>query len=47
MDPAGNGRPRRNEKVSATFMDIGTDVNFGSLTSILINELRSKNQALT
>jgi malate dehydrogenase (quinone) len=31
-----------NEKVSATFMDIGTDVNFGSLTSALIDELRQK-----
>lgn len=31
-----------NEKVSATFMDIGTDVNFGSLTSALIDELKQK-----
>lgn len=31
-----------NEKVSATFMDIGTDVNFGSLTSALIDELNQK-----
>jgi malate dehydrogenase (quinone) len=30
------------EKVSATFMDIGTDVNFGSLTSALIDELKQK-----
>jgi malate dehydrogenase (quinone) len=30
------------EKVSATFMDIGTDVNFGSLTSALIAELKQK-----
>lgn len=38
------------EKVSATFMDIGTDVNFGSLTSALIDELKQKggvNIALT
>jgi malate dehydrogenase (quinone) len=31
-----------NEKVSATFMDLGTDVNFGSLTSTLIAELKQK-----
>lgn len=31
-----------NEKVSATFMNIGTDVNFGSLTSALIDELKQK-----
>jgi malate dehydrogenase (quinone) len=31
-----------NEKVSATFMDIGTDVNFGSLTSALISKLKQK-----
>ncbi|SCW48111.1 malate:quinone oxidoreductase [Mucilaginibacter sp. NFR10] len=30
------------EKVSATYMDIGTDVNFGSLTSALIDELKQK-----
>jgi malate dehydrogenase (quinone) len=30
------------EKVSATFMDIGTDVNFGSLTSSLIDQLKQK-----
>jgi malate dehydrogenase (quinone) len=30
------------EKVSATFMDIGTDVNFGSLTGALIDELKQK-----
>ncbi|PWK79332.1 malate dehydrogenase (quinone) [Mucilaginibacter oryzae] len=30
------------EKVSATFMDIGTDVNFGSLTSALIGEMNKK-----
>ncbi|MEO3403692.1 malate:quinone oxidoreductase [Mucilaginibacter sp. CAU 1740] len=30
------------EKVSATFMDIGTDVNFGSLTSSLIGEISKK-----
>lgn len=30
------------EKVSATFMDIGTDVNFGSLTSALIAKLKQK-----
>ncbi|WP_183561277.1 malate:quinone oxidoreductase [Mucilaginibacter sp. SP1R1] len=34
-----------NEKVSATFMNLGTDVNFGSLTSGLINELTQKNGA--
>ncbi|TWR31452.1 malate:quinone oxidoreductase [Mucilaginibacter pallidiroseus] len=34
----------RNEgdKVSATFMDIGTDVNFGSLTRSLIDKLKQK-----
>lgn len=31
-----------NEKVSATFMDIGTDVNFGSLTNSLIDQLKQK-----
>lgn len=31
-----------NEKVSATFMGIGTDVNFGSLTSSLIDKLKQK-----
>jgi len=31
-----------NEKVSATFMDIGTDVNFGSLTSSLFDQLKQK-----
>jgi malate dehydrogenase (quinone) len=31
-----------NEAVSATFMDIGTDVNFGSLTSSLIDNLKQK-----
>ncbi len=31
-----------NEAVSATFMDIGTDVNFGSLTSSLIDKLKQK-----
>lgn len=31
-----------NEKVSATFMDLGTDVNFGSLTSSLLNQLKQK-----
>jgi malate dehydrogenase (quinone) len=31
-----------NEKVSATFMDIGTDVNFGSLTSSLFDQLKLK-----
>lgn len=30
------------EKVSATFMGIGTDVNFGSLTSTLIGEISKK-----
>ncbi|MBB6126417.1 malate:quinone oxidoreductase [Mucilaginibacter lappiensis] len=31
-----------NEKVSATFMDLGTDVNFGSLTSSLLDQLKQK-----
>jgi malate dehydrogenase (quinone) len=31
-----------NEKVSATFMDMGTDVNFGSLTSSLFDQLKQK-----
>jgi len=31
-----------NETVAATFMDIGTDVNFGSLTSSLIDNLKQK-----
>lgn len=30
------------EKVSATYMDIGTDVNFGALTRSLINKLQSQ-----
>jgi malate dehydrogenase (quinone) len=30
------------EKVSATFMDLGTDVNFGSLTNSLIDQLKQK-----
>ena len=30
------------EEVSATFMDIGTDVNFGSLTNELINNIKQK-----
>lgn len=32
----------KDEKVSATFMDIGTDVNFGSLTDSLIEQLKQK-----
>jgi malate dehydrogenase (quinone) len=32
-----------NEKVSATFMDLGTDVNFGSLTSGLLDKLKQQN----
>jgi malate dehydrogenase (quinone) len=32
----------KDEKVSATFMDIGTDVNFGSLTSSLLDQLKQK-----
>jgi malate dehydrogenase (quinone) len=35
------GRDKQ-EKVSATFMDIGTDVNFGSLTHSLLNQLKQK-----
>ena len=31
-----------NEKVSATFMGLGTDVNFGSLTSSLLDKLKQK-----
>ncbi|MDN3580717.1 malate:quinone oxidoreductase [Mucilaginibacter flavus] len=31
-----------NEKVSATFMDLGTDVNFGSLTSGLLDKLKQQ-----
>ncbi len=31
-----------NEKVAATRMDLGTDVNFGSLTALLLDDLRQK-----
>ncbi len=36
-----NGRDA-NEKVSATRMDLGTDVNFGSLTALLLENLKQK-----
>jgi malate dehydrogenase (quinone) len=36
-----NGRDK-NQKVAATRMEIGTDVNYGTLTRSMVNHLKEK-----
>ena len=42
MDSANDERSDRNEPIAATKIDSGTDVNFGALTRMLFDHLKSQ-----